>query len=479
MSQCFYRYVLVCINLSLIFVCTGCSKDQQSTDPQVASHAEKSQQNSPVSGSDLGAGVVERSSVLLTIKDLIYQNPDSKAHTPLETIKFSALGRGVAYIEEHNDRQRVVLNGKPGNDYTEISRLSISPDGQHVSYSCMLGDKLQMILDSVASQPYIGLFEATYSPDSRHVAYLAQSIDTVAHIVLDDKSIEESPSAVSADLLFNSDSSKLLYHVRPAKEGPSAKLVIYDLKSGKKVVKDCLDTHIVMNKEKDRIVIAVKEGAKQRVVDFKISAPDDVHKSGLYDEIANFSIAIDGKGVAFTGVKGSSRYLVMNGKEERLPDDLAVIDTPVIRPDLKGVGVILATTERYNRRFALHHVLFRDGMKHKEYEQIKELVYSGKNSSVAYVAKENEKFKLVLNGKEGPAFDMIVTPMFSPDGSKLVYRARNDQKRFVVVVDVAKNEVHRHPEYEFVFMTVFTADGKSVAYGVKEGNQLTWKVEKL
>jgi len=30
-----------------------------------------------------------------------------------------------------------------------------------------------------------------------------------------------------------------------------------------------------------------------------------------------------------------------------------------------------------------------------------------------------------------------------------------------------------------VFETTFTEDGKSVAYGVKDGNQLSWKVEKL
>jgi hypothetical protein len=30
-----------------------------------------------------------------------------------------------------------------------------------------------------------------------------------------------------------------------------------------------------------------------------------------------------------------------------------------------------------------------------------------------------------------------------------------------------------------VFTTGFTDDGKSVAYGVKEGNKLVWKVEKL
>jgi len=39
--------------------------------------------------------------------------------------------------------------------------------------------------------------------------------------------------------------------------------------------------------------------------------------------------------------------------------------------------------------------------------------------------------------------------------------------------------IRRHPSYEMVFPVVFTADGKSVAYGVKDGRKLIWKVEKL
>jgi len=60
-----------------------------------------------------------------------------------------------------------------------------------------------------------------------------------------------------------------------------------------------------------------------------------------------------------------------------------------------------------------------------------------------------------------------------------VYRARQDNKRFVVVADTNGTILKRHQGYDQVFETVFTADGKSVAYGVKDGNQIVWKVEKL
>ena len=52
-----------------------------------------------------------------------------------------------------------------------------------------------------------------------------------------------------------------------------------------------------------------------------------------------------------------------------------------------------------------------------------------------------------------------------------MYRARKDGKRFVVVADADGKLLSRHPAYEMVFPTVFTADGGSVAYGVKDGQK--------
>jgi len=48
-----------------------------------------------------------------------------------------------------------------------------------------------------------------------------------------------------------------------------------------------------------------------------------------------------------------------------------------------------------------------------------------------------------------------------------------------VVTDSKGKLLRQHPGYERVFEPVFTADGKSVAYGVLDGKKLLWKVEKL
>ena len=104
-------------------------------------------------------------------------------------------------------------------------------------------------------------------------------------------------------------------------------------------------------------------------------------------------------------------------------------------------------------------------------------MYSGDSGLHAYAARKGNNWFVVVNGKEGPAFDRVVTPMFSPDGSRLVYRARQDGKRFVVVADANGKVIRQHPAYEQVFPVAFTADGNSVAYGVKDGRKLIWKVD--
>lgn len=487
MNQYFCRLALIFIQLCSVIYISGCSSEPQKNHSDI----DKQQKNAVLTGASAPGGVVAETTILSTFENIstLHQaikkhNPkqkDGQSHMkPQELIVFNEWGRGVAYVSVNGTKEQVIHNGKHGNIYTGISKLSISPDGQRVSYSCMLGEKQRLVIDNVPTQIFDLAWEPVYSPDSRHVAYYADSLGTT-RLVLDGKIIEENV-AFKSNSLFTKDSSKVVYHMI-ANNDQGAVLVIYDIASGNKTYKEIMVTPIVMSNSTNRIIAAVKEGDRQRVIDFLVSKPDEVHASGLYAAVGDMSVGIDGKSVAFIAVKGNSRYLVVNGKETRLPVDMLIVAAPVLRPDLKGAGVILtSTSDRHNKRYILFQTVQSDGSHTKQYEQMKELVYgmdSKGSVSSAFVVKKGEKWLVVLNGKEGPDFDMVVTPMFSPDGSKLVYRARRGDKRLVVIVDVAGNTTRYLTEYDMVFMTVFTDDGKSVGYGVKERNQLIWKVDKL
>ena len=233
---------------------------------------------------------------------------------------------------------------------------------------------------------------------------------------------------------------------------------------------------IVMNEDNTRVMAIEDVNGKQRVIEFAFNRPDAVKEGELYDSIRFPAFGADGVSVAYAAARrerdGVLRFLILNNRKERLPDD-APMAFPVVRPDKKGAGVIMSTTDS----FYLHQAFYNDGTKKKYYDEAAELTYNKDGSLHAYAARKGMEVFVVVNGKEGPAFDQVIAPVFSPDGRKLVYCARNSSKLFVVVADANGKTVRQHPAYERVFEPVFTADGKSVAYGVKDGRKLIWKVE--
>jgi len=178
--------------------------------------------------------------------------------------------------------------------------------------------------------------------------------------------------------------------------------------------------------------------------------------------------------LAYVAKKSGKSFLVMNGKEEQIPEG-EYPWAPVVRPDSKGAGLVIVGS---NGAF-MHQAFSDDKIKGNRYKECADLTYSSNGRSHAYVAIKNERFLIVVNGKEGPVFDRVISPQFSPDGKLLVYRARKADKRFVVVADTSGKIIKEHPHYDRVFETAFTEDGKSVAYGVVDGNRIMWKVEKL
>jgi len=469
------RVFLIVIQILIILVFSGCSKDSnfnQNTTPTTAI----TEQNKTInSGLNANTDVLAETTLLSNADNLLTTITEGRPHYPQNSIVFSPLGRGVAYIADMGDNQMVVHNGKPGPTHTGISRLIISPDGKRLSYRCTLINKEQMISDGIAGQVYDNVRDQLYSPDSRHLATLA-TIGDRAIIANDGVQIDE--GTLFNGLYFSSDSSRLFY-TSPPQGGKPARIVIYNLKTKTKVVKEFLDTPITVNKKTDRIALPVKDGEGQRVVVFSVYSPENTIKSAMYDVVSHMTLGDDGKSLAFIGDKGPKRYLVLNGSEKQLPEGMAVTAPPVIRPDLKGAGVLLSTAVRFDRRFVLFQTMVAESTHNKQYDDAAELVYSSANAFPAYAAKDGDKWFAVINGKEGPPFDMVVTPMFSPDGKKLVYRARKGEKRFIVIADVRGGEHRPHAEVDMVFPTVFTNDGKSVAYGIKDGNKLVWKAEKL
>jgi hypothetical protein len=454
---------VLCILFVLSFV--GCSK-------------EKASEAKPL---DKGT-VVTSTTVLSTIApDEIPQSGDPRSGQTTDPavqtqpaffhVVFNPLGRGVAHIAEKQGKSFVVYNGKAGRPYQRIGRVVLSPDGRRVAYEALVNDKWRMVVDGTEGDSFDEVDGPVFSPDSQNVAYRAKRREKW-HIIVGEMMDSGSAGHLEAPQ-FSSDSRKVVY-VEVPEGNRKGRLVVSDVALERRDIKEANVGDLLVNADKTRIAAVVAENGHQKVVEFSFAEPAAIKEGRVYDSVSYLAFGAEGGSLSYAADKGSDRFLVLDGREERLPE-AALVAFPVIRPDQKGVGAIMAGSEKV----FLHQAFYDDGIKERQYDEIDNLVYSQDGKLRAYAARKGKRWSIVVNGKDGPAFDRVVSPTFSPDGSFLVYRAREDGVRFVVVADANGTTISQHPAYEQVFQPVFTADGTSIAYGVKDGNKLVWKVEKL
>jgi WD40 repeat protein len=387
-------------------------------------------------------------------------------------VVFSASGRGVAYLVEKGGKVSVVHNQSRGKAYAAVGTVVLSSDGRRLAYAALVDGKWRMVVDGREGRGFDTLLTPLFTSDGRHVAYQAKEGDKW-YMVVDDTANAGTTASYTTPV-FSSDSTLIAY-IETADSNSNMRLIVSDLTFGRQIVKRSIgDLLFTTNVDRTRIAAEQVANGKHRIIDFSFAKPDTVHEGPLYEVIERLTVGDDGASVAYCALKDGKRLLVLNDREESLPKGL-LPELPVIRPDKKGVGLLLGS----EGKISLHQAFYNSTEKGKKYDEAAGLTYSKDGRFYAYAGRSGESWFVVANGKEGPAFDKVVTPLFSPDGRFLVYRARKDGKRFVVVADTNGTTIGQHPVYEQVFDVHFTADGSSVAYGVKDGNQLIWKVEKL
>ena len=455
---------LFCLFLTFTFFGAGCS-NRESKEPKTL------RQSSSV--------VADKTTVLATIA--AEENPQSLAPpsglgihpSPANNFNFifSERGGGVAYVLEKDGMSRVVHSGAVGKPYKTVGDVALSPDGKRIAYGAIVDGKWRMVMDGMEGAPFNAVRLPRFSPDGSHLAYQGMSGERWYLVV--DGTQNKGTEKRYLTHEFSGDSSRIVY-LDDVDDNNRGRLVVSDLAFAKQTVIGTGVSLMRSNTDKSRIAAISTLDGKQRVFDFDFDRPDSVKKGLPYDTVQNLAFSPDGLSLAYSAERAGKRLLVIDDKEMVLPDGV-VSGLPVIHPDKKTVGILISA----NNTVFLQQLSLGGGNKETGYVAAEGLVYSGDGRFHAYAAAKDENWFVVVNGKEGPVFDRVVTPKFTPDGKFLVYRARKDGKRFVVVADTTGRTVKTHPAYEQVFDVVFTVDGKSVAYGVKDGQKLIWKVEKL
>jgi WD40 repeat protein len=387
-------------------------------------------------------------------------------------IVFSPDGRRVAYTAKKDGKSFVVADNKVGKPYEGVADLVFSPDSGKIAYRALISEeKMCIVADGREGAWYRNLGQPVFSPDGRSTGYEAMKGEKYLMVTGD----RESPAfdMTYAPPLFSPDSTRIAYIEQHYDAGKNNVILCNADMTGRKRGKDYdLLRGITQSSSRSLLAYIAKKNKKHVAVIVDFSGKKFEEKEGSpYDDISAITLSPDGKHAAYIAKRSGKLFLVLDGTEQSYPaDDVAT--QPLFSPNGKrsaSVGI-----------FGIQRSIVLDGKAGRRYDEIGRPVFSPDGRRIAYPAKKGQAWLMVVGQKEGTAaYDMIVTPQFSSDGSHLVYRARKDGKRFVVLADKDGRTVQEHPAYEMVWQPVFTPDEKSVAYGVKSGRELWWKVEPL
>jgi hypothetical protein len=142
-----------------------------------------------------------------------------------------------------------------------------------------------------------------------------------------------------------------------------------------------------------------------------------------WDEVDNIALSADGRHLAYKARRDQAWKLVLDGRES---GDCEGIDAPVFSPDGKRLAF---------------------GFKRKGVWRVAAIAASDSAESLPETAVE-----------VGPPCDAFAHLAFSPDGGRVAYAIRNGDRKRVVV------DGRAGADYEQIFHVAFSADSRRIAY---------------
>jgi roadblock/LC7 domain-containing protein len=417
------------------------------------------------------ATVLNTTTVLATLS-ANEQNPEttqqqSGMHSPIDSISaplFSELGGGVAYSVHRATYSYVVHNGAAGQHYPAIGEIALSPDGKRNAYAVLTNGTWNMLVDNVPGKPFNAIKSPVFSPDGKHIAYKALSGEKW-YLVVDDISNNGTDTRIT-EVHFNADSTHVAY-IDTVNDQNIGQLVVSDImfKNPHVLLHDV--SHSIVNSPKNRLVGIKVSGSAYSAFSMDFSPTAKISYSGKYKNIQRLVFDNDDTYPVYAAYKDGKNIIVNNSQENMLPP-VTLIDDPVV---CKNKTSALVTDNKSVFMFPNEHA--------SPYIEANGLVYNDNCTSFAYTARSANQWILVTSRGTGEPFDKIVTPKFSPDGRFVIYRARSEGKRFIVIADNSGKTVKKIQPFELVYDVIFTEDGKSIAYGVKDGSKLIWRVDPI
>ncbi len=352
--------------------------------------------------------------------------------------------RRVAFVAIQGGKHRVFVEGKlvATLDGVGFGTPAMSLDGQRLLFVGIRGTNSFVTVDGVEGKTYESIDRAQFSPDGKHFVFVVQRGDRFS-VVLDDVEGPSFEQIGEGDPQFSEDGN----HVAYAAKRDGKWLLMHDGKPGPSFEAVGRGAFYFSADGKTIAYLAVRRG--------KYVVIKDGVEGKEYASITDLTINPTGR-VAYRAVSGTEQRVVVNEKEgpaceEIVQGSLAFSKT----------GARFGYGEKKNGGF--HLVV--DGMAGSAMQAVGPPVFSPQGTRVAYKAARDLDELVVLDGKEGASFFGISTdgPVFSADGSRLAYVARRGISWVVVVDGVAGDP------YDGIGMRSmkFSPDGRHLAYWAK------------
>ena len=313
---------------------------------------------------------------------------------------FSPDSAHLAYIAVEPSGSRVVIDGKPGEEWEMIQPESLvfSPSSDRLAYVASRKGKWFAVIGGVTGPAWDGILwnSLKFSEDGSRTVYGAAG-PALAGLQADSIQFIPGSNRVAAIARID-DRWAVLIDGTP---GTQAEGIV--------------DRSLTFTPDGQHHAVITMSGGKSYAV-------FDGVQSNPYDSVDKLRITKDGIHFGFVALTEGKQFIVADEHEKKQFEQIYSFY-------LMASGEPVYSALDGNKVFVIHGEKRSQG-----YDSLSPLILSDNGKHYAFAGNAGSKATLVRDGVEGPTYDQIMGIVFSPDGERIAYHARKGT-RWMSVID--------------------------------------------